>query len=82
MWRPVAGATYYDLILWYRHQRVLDLWPQSAHAVVPRAWTRAGTRRSLAPGLYQWFVYAGLGPRSAHRFGALAGSGSFVVGAS
>jgi hypothetical protein len=68
-WRAVRGAAYYDLVLWREGRRVRDLWPRTPQLALV----------SLAPGRYLWFAYPGFGPRSAGRFGPLAGSGSVVV---
>jgi hypothetical protein len=78
-WNAVAGTTYYNLVLWRKGKRVLDLWPTSAQAVLPSTWSYHGTQDRLVPGRYLWFVYPGLGPKAARRYGALAGSGILVV---
>ena len=55
-WRPVAGATYYDLVVWQDGRRVLDLWPTAAAVSVPQnASDRAGN--GLGAGHYLWFAY-------------------------
>jgi hypothetical protein len=69
-WRPVAGATYYNVQLWLRGKKVLTTWPSGPSLHLPR----------LAPGPYTWFVWPGRGPRSLHRYGPLLGSSTFVVG--
>jgi hypothetical protein len=77
-WRPVAGATYYDLVVWQDGRRVLDLWPTAAAVSVPR---NANDERGdgLGAGQYLWFAYPGFGAKSSKQYGALAGSGAFVV---
>ena len=77
-WRHVAGATYYDLVVWQDGRRVLDLWPTAAAVSVPRnASDRGGD--GLGAGHYLWFAYPGFGAKSSRQYGALAGSGAFVV---
>jgi hypothetical protein len=78
-WEPVRDATYYNLVLWRDGERVLDLWPASSRAVVPRNWSRNGVQGLLLPGRYQWFVYPGFGAKASQQYGTLAGNGSFVV---
>jgi hypothetical protein len=78
-WEPVRDATYYDLVLWRDGERVLDLWPASARAVVPRNWRRNDIQGLLLPGRYLWFVYPGFGAKASQQYGTLAGNGSFVV---
>jgi len=77
-WRPVARATYYDLVVWQDGRRVLDLWPTAAAASVPLNVSDAGGT-GLGAGQYLWFVYPGFGAKSSKQYGALAGSGAFVV---
>jgi hypothetical protein len=78
-WNAVAGATYYNLILWRDGTRILDLWPTTPRAVVPTTSVNHGPRSRLSPGRYLWFVYPGFGPKPARHYGALAGSGVLVV---
>jgi hypothetical protein len=78
-WNAVAGATYYNLVLWRDGKRVLDLWPTSPRVVVPSTSIKHGTQARLSPGRYLWFVYPGFGAKPAHQYGALAGSGVLVV---
>lgn len=77
-WEPVTGATYYDLVVWQDGRRVLDLWPTAAAVSVPR---NANDERGdgLGAGQYLWFAYPGFGAKSSKQYGALAGSGAFVV---
>lgn len=77
-WRDVAGATYYDLVVWQNGRRVLDKWPTAAAVSVPlNASDRGGV--GLEAGHYLWFAYPGFGAKSSRQYGALAGSGAFVV---
>ena len=71
-WRRVAGASYYNV----------QIWRGAAAKKVVSTWTNAPTyvlRRKLAKGRYSWYVFPGFGPRSLARYGALLGSGTFVV---
>jgi hypothetical protein len=77
-WRPVAGATYYDLVVWQNDRRALDLWPTAAAASVPLNASDGGGN-GLGAGRYLWFAYPGFGAKSSKHYGALAGSGVFVV---
>ena len=76
-WRPAAGATYYDLVVWQDGRRVLDLWPTAAAVSVPLSVSDRGD--GLGAGQYLWFAYPGFGAKSSRKYGALAGSGAFVV---
>ena len=70
-WRPVPGATYYDLVLQVQGVRALDLWPRQAYVHIP-----AG---SLPPGLYTWFVYPAVKAGARPSFGPLAERGGLTV---
>jgi hypothetical protein len=78
-WNAVAGATYYNLVLWRDGKRVLDLWPTSPRVVVPTTLVKHGPQARLSPGRYLWFVYPGFGAKPARHYGALAESGVLVV---
>lgn len=70
-WRAVAGATFYNVILWRNGERVLDLWPRTTTLRLPA--------RQLASGEYQWFVYPVLHPGGKQRFGPLVARGKARV---
>jgi hypothetical protein len=76
-WQPVAGATYYDLVVWQDGRRVLDLWPTAAAVSVPQS--ASDQSDGLEAGHYLWFAYPGFGAKASRQYGALAGSGAFVV---
>jgi len=69
-WRPVENATYYNVQIRLRGQKILTTWPASTslHVAAP-----------LRPGRYVWAVWPGFGPRTKHRYGALIGTSAFVV---
>jgi hypothetical protein len=68
-WRPIRGATYYNVQLWLKGRKVLSTWPAGATLHIDR----------LAPGTYTWLVWPGKGARSSHRYGPKVGSSTFVV---
>lgn len=90
-WIPVSSANYYNLQLFYTPARstqagtgparvkVLSDWPSGARYVLPERWTFEAKRYRLRPGLYEWFVFPGLGVLGDDRFGPLLGRSSFVV---
>jgi hypothetical protein len=78
-WHPVVGASYYNLVVWRGHRRILDMWPTSTHVPLPRTWKYDGVRGSLSPGRYLWFAYPGLGTRASARFGTPVQSGVLIV---
>ena len=56
VWTPVAGATYYNVVL-IRGRRVFSAWPVRTRLQLPRSWVYRGQRQRLRPGLYRWYVW-------------------------
>ena len=77
-WKPIAKARYYNVQVW-RRGKIFSAWPSKTSLRLPRAWTFQGRRYRLAPGRYHWYVWPGMGARSAKRYGSLLGSSSFVI---
>ena len=44
-----------------------------------KTWKYKGKKRALARGHYRWYVYPGLGKRTANKYGPLIGSSDFFV---
>jgi hypothetical protein len=78
-WRTVAGASYYNVVVWRGHRRVLDLWPTSTRVVLPETWDYHGVRGSLSPGRYLWFAYPGFGAKASARYGTPVQQGIVIV---
>ena len=78
-WRAAPRAGYYNVQLWYRGTKVLSIWPSGTSYRIAHTWSYLGRSYSLAPGRYTWFVWPGRGKLTAHSFGPLLGSSSFVV---
>ena len=92
-WRPVAGASYYNLQIYFgvsgalrrvasisvTGRKVLSVWPLQPRYRMKKVWKFKGKRRALAPGRYRWYVYPGIGKRTAHSYGPLIGTSDFVV---
>jgi hypothetical protein len=78
-WKPAAKARYYNVQVWRRGKKIFSAWPAKSSLRMPRAWTFQGRRYHLALGRYRWYVWPGLGARSAKRYGSLLGSSSFVI---
>jgi hypothetical protein len=77
-WTAVKGARYYNLQL-IRGRKVLSAWPVRPGFQLRRTWTYNGRRYRLQPGVYRWYVWPGIGRRSAARYGRRLGSSTFVV---
>jgi hypothetical protein len=77
-WTAVPNASYYNVQL-IRGRKVLSAWPARPRLRLNRSWVYAGRRYRLTAGRYRWYVWPGLGPRAAGRYGRLLGGSSFVV---
>ncbi|MGB2874691.1 MAG: hypothetical protein WBB76_04365 [Gaiellaceae bacterium] len=77
-WEAAPGASYYHVQLFRAGKRILAAWPNRPELGLPATWKWAGHRYRLAPGLYRWYVWAGLGRRSFARYRTI-GTGRFVV---
>lgn len=78
-WVRVANATYYNVQVYRGATKILSAWPAATHLALKRTWRYGGRRQSLVPGVYRWYLWAGFGPRSQRRYGAVLGERTFVV---
>jgi hypothetical protein len=92
-WRPVAGASYYNLQVYYgvgkalrrlasltvSGRKVMSVWPLQPRYRMKKTWRYKGKARKLAVGHYRWYVYPGIGKRTAHKYGPLIGQSDFFV---
>jgi hypothetical protein len=79
-WRGARGASYYNVQVFRGTRKVLSSWPRRSQLRVPTHWRYRGRTQRLAPGTtYRWYVWAGYGPRTAHRYGRLLAHGHFTV---
>jgi hypothetical protein len=93
-WRKVPGASYYNLQVYFgvarnamrrvasldvSGRKVLTAWPLQPHYRMKKSWAFKGKTRKLSVGHYRWYVYPGLGKRSANKYGPLVGQSDFYV---
>lgn len=83
-WRRVPGATYYNVQLFRvsatgARAKILSAWPVKRQFRLGRTWRYGGRTHRLAAGTYEWYLWAGLGPRAAENYSALLGWSRFVV---
>jgi hypothetical protein len=78
-WAAVRGASFYNMQLYRKGEKILSAWPGRARQSLTRRWQYAGRRYSLRRGLYVWYVWPGFGPRTRARYGQLLGQGTFRV---
>ena len=79
VWKTVPAATYYNVQLYRGGRKILSVWPTQSGFRLQHSWTFGGRAYVLAPGRYRWYVWPGLGARSANRYGKLIGTRTFVV---
>jgi hypothetical protein len=75
-WKRRAGARYYNVQLFRNGRKVLSAWPTGNHYTLRARWRYRGRTHRLVPGRYRWYVWAGYGPRAAHRYGRLLAKGA------
>jgi hypothetical protein len=78
-WRDIARASYYNVQLFRNGKKVLSAWPTKPRYQLRRAWRYNGRRHRLTAGTYWWYLWAGYGHRSEHRYGKLLGRRSFTI---
>ena len=78
-WAGVSGASFYNVQLYYRGQKILSVWPSKARKPLTKRWRYAGHTFSLRRGTYLWYVWPGFGPKAKGRYGQLLGQGTFRV---
>jgi hypothetical protein len=78
-WTAFAGASYYNVQLFRGRQKILSTWPAATSLKLQRTWTYGGKSYRLVPGRYAWYVWPGLGRRSATRYGKLLGGSVFYI---
>jgi hypothetical protein len=79
VWKRIQSASYYNLQLWKGNTKILSVWPISNRYQLPPAWTFAGRKFRFVEGKYRWYVWPGMGPRSARRYGPLLGVNQFSM---
>ena len=70
-WRERPTASYYNVAIWHKGSRLLDLWPTAPTVFL--------NRTGLEPGRYDWFVYPGIGSKAKARYGKLVAHGFFTI---
>ena len=87
-WAAVKGASYYNVQLWrisatgqakaLKKGKILSAWPARASLKLKARWRFQGSAQRLAPGRYKWFVWPGIGKRSANKYGRPLGQSTFT----
>jgi hypothetical protein len=93
-WRKARGASYYNVQVYFgtggqtarrvlsvavTGRKVLSAWPVEARFRMRKQWVFKNRNYKLLRGRYTWYVWPGLGKRSARKYGPLIGKSEFVV---
>ena len=78
-WSPVPGAGYYNVQLFLGSRKVMSAWPVGTSLKLTETWKFGGRTYRLGKGRYRWYVWPGLGPRKAAKYGKLLGGSSFSI---
>ena len=78
-WRKIRRASYYNVQLYRKGKKILSAWPTKPHYQLRKVWRYRGKRHRLVAGTYWWYIWAGYGHRSEHRYGKLLGRRSFTI---
>lgn len=79
VWFAQEGATYYNVQLFRGKVKILSAWPIKPALVLKAKWKYQGKAYRLTPDVYRWYVWPGVGPRSAVDYGELLGFFSFQM---
>jgi hypothetical protein len=78
-WSALPGASYYNVQLFRGRQKILSVWPRGTSLKLQRTWAYGGRSFRLEPGRYAWYVWPGIGLRSAAHYGKLLGGSVFYI---
>ena len=88
-WIAKPKASYYNVQLWRfggggqakaaQAVKILSVWPTTTRYKLGKSWRFERKAYTLTPGRYRWYVWPGLGKRSAKKYGPLIGQSSFTV---
>jgi hypothetical protein len=79
VWTRDAEASYYNAQLLRNGVKVLSVWPTGPSYKLTKSWSFEGRKYKLKPGVYQWFVWPGYGPRAQVVYGQLLGTRTFRI---
>ncbi len=78
-WKPVKGASYYNVQVWKGERKLLSAWPRAGRLRLHKSWTYNGFERRLSPGTYTWYVWPGYGRQTAASYGKMLGKRTFRI---
>ena len=79
-WAPSAGAEYYNVQIFRNRRKVsAPSWPKTNRMTLKSTWRFQKKKYALSKGVYTWYVWPGVGARSANRYGPQLGQSTFTV---
>ncbi len=91
-WKPVKGAKYYNAQIWFEPagpgravlasaaaRKVMSVWPTKASFKMKKSWRFGGKKFTLKQGRYLLYIWPGVGPKSANRYGKLLVQAEFTI---
>ena len=85
-WLLVPGTSFYNVQLYLlpslasiEGRKILSAWPTTTSLQLTANWRFDGTAYRLAPGVYRWYVWPGIGARASGTYGPLLGTSAFIV---
>ena len=91
-WKPVKGAKYYNAQIWFEPagagravlasaaaRKVMSVWPTKTSFKMKKSWRFGGKKFTLKQGRYLLYIWPGVGPKSANRYGKLLVQAEFTI---
>jgi hypothetical protein len=91
-WKPVKGARYYNAQIWFEPagsgravlaaaaaRKVMSVWPTKPSFKMKKSWRFGGKKFTLKQGRYLLYIWPGVGPKSANRYGKLLVQAEFTI---
>jgi len=79
VWARNGEASYYNAQILRNGVKILSVWPTGPSYKLKTSWKYRGRSYKLKPGVYQWFVWPGYGPRAQVVYGQLLGTRTFRI---
>jgi hypothetical protein len=89
LWVPTSGGRslaaasaeprYYNVQLYRGATKVLSAWPTKNSLALRKTWKYRGRQYRMVRGTYRWYVWPGIGPKSAAKYGPLLGTSTFQI---
>jgi predicted metallo-beta-lactamase superfamily hydrolase len=79
VWAATPDTKYYNVQIFRKGKKVFSAWPLTNQMTLHRKWAFAKKSYALSKGVYQWYVWPGVGARAANQYGPMLGASTFTV---